>query len=150
MQKAPVYAGAFALRTMRTMAIPLRRVGLAVQSLFYVAAGINHSWHSATYVAIMPPHYSNPLLLVQISGVAEIVGGIALLVPHTRRLAAWGIIAMLLVYFDVHIYMAQHADHFAPLPLWLLYARLPLQLVLMAWAWIYTRRLPDSRDGIAC
>jgi uncharacterized membrane protein len=134
---------------MKPMAITLRRVGLAVESLFYTAAGINHFWHSATYVAIMPPHYSNPLLLVQISGAAEIVGGIALLVPATRRLAAWGIIAMLLVYFDVHIYMAQHADRFAPLPLWLLYARLPLQFVLIAWAWIYTRRLPDRQDGIS-
>jgi uncharacterized membrane protein len=113
--------------------------GLVVQSIFYVAAGINHLWHPRTYVAIMPPHYSDPLLLVQISGVAEILGGIGLMVPMARRFSAWGIIAMLVVYFDVHIYMATHPDRFASIPIWALYARLPLQFVLIAWAYAYTR-----------
>jgi uncharacterized membrane protein len=116
---------------------PLRTVGLVVQSLFYVAAGINHFWHSRTYVAIMPPHYSHPLLLVQVSGAAEILGGIGLLVPTTRRVAAWGIIAMLLVYLDVHLFMATHPERFAPLPVWALYARIPLQFVLVAWAYAF-------------
>jgi uncharacterized membrane protein len=127
------------------MKITLRLVGLVAQSLLYVAAGINHFWHSATYVAIMPSHYSHPLGLVQISGAAEILGGVGLLLPLTRRFSAWGIIAMLLVYFDVHIFMLQHAaDRFANLPVALLYARLPLQLVLIAWAWAYTRPAPSN------
>ena len=49
------------------------------------------------------------------------------------------IIAMLVGYYDVHIYMAAHPEQFASLPLWALYARLPLQLVLIAWAWVYAR-----------
>ena len=116
-----------------------RTVGLVTQSLFYVAAGINHFWHSKTYVAIMPPHYSDPLLLVQVSGAAEMLGGVGLMVPATRRLSAWGIIAMLVVYFDVHLYMAAHPERFAPLPAWAMYARLPLQFVLIAWAFAYAR-----------
>lgn len=115
-------------------------VGLVAQSLLYVAAGANHFWHSRTYTTIMPPHYDHPLGLVQISGAAEILGGIGLLVPGTRRFSAWGIIAMLIVYYDVHIYMATHAERFAPIPAWILYARLPLQLVLIAWAGWYARR----------
>ena len=127
------------------MKITLRLAGLVVQALLYVAAGINHFWHSATYVAIMPSHYNHPLGLVQISGAAEILGGIGLLIPQARRFSAWGIVAMLLVYFDVHIYMVQHAaDRFANLPVWLLYARLPMQFVLIYWAWIYTRPEPAS------
>jgi uncharacterized membrane protein len=120
------------------MKITLHRVGLVVQSLVYVAAGINHFVHSKTYVAIMPPHYSHPLGWVQFTGAAEILGGIGLLLPQTRRAAAWGILSMLVVYFDVHIYMIQNAAHFASIPLWVLYARLPLQFVLIAWAWVYT------------
>ncbi|SEC36671.1 DoxX family protein [Terriglobus roseus] len=118
---------------------PLRTLGLIVQSLVYVAAGINHFWHSGTYVAIMPPHYSNPLLLVQLSGAAEILGGIGLLMPVTRRFSAWGIIAMLVIYFDVHLYMLMHADRFAQIPVWALYVRILLQFVLIAWAYVYTR-----------
>ena len=119
--------------------------GLVVQSLFYVAAGINHFWHSKTYTAIMPPHYSDPLLMVQVSGAAEVLGGVGLLVPSTRRISSWGIIAMLVVYFDVHLYMAAHTERFAPLPAWAMYARLPLQFVLIAWAYAYAR--PQKRLG---
>ena len=117
---------------------PLRTIGLVVQSLFYVAAGINHFWHSRIYVAIMPPHYEHPLQLVQVSGAAEILGCIGLLIPPTRRASAWGIIAMLLVYLDVHLFMATHPERFTPLPVWALYARIPLQVVLVAWAYVYT------------
>lgn len=117
----------------------LRAVGLAVQSVFYIAGGINHFWHSRFYVNIMPPHYDHPLGLVQASGAAEILGGAGLLVPVTRRLSAWGTVAMLLVYYDVHFYMVRHPERFADVPVWALYARLPLQLVLIYWAWIYTR-----------
>ena len=86
----------------------LYRAGLITQSILYVAGGINHLWHPGPYVRIMPPHYAHPLGLVQLSGLAEIAGGIGLLIPRTRRVSATGIIAMLLVYFDVHIFMAGH------------------------------------------
>jgi uncharacterized membrane protein len=128
------------------MRSPWRTAGLVLQSLFYVAAGINHFWHTRTYAAIMPPHYSHPIGLVQISGVAEILGGIGLLVPATRRFSAWGIVAMLLVYFDVHIYMALHPERFASIPLGVLYVRLPLQFLLIAWAWIYAKA-PALEEG---
>ncbi|MGI4852692.1 MAG: DoxX family protein [Janthinobacterium lividum] len=121
----------------------LYTAGLVVQSVFYLFGGANHFWHSGTYTAIMPPHYAHPLGLVQISGAAEILGAVGLLVPATRKLSAWGIIAMLVVYFDVHFYMLRNAAHFAPIPAWALYARLPLQLVLIAWAWVYTRPTQD-------
>lgn len=123
----------------------LYRVGLVTQAIFYVVAGINHFWHTAMYVAIMPPHYAHPVGLVQISGAAEVLGGVGLLVPRTRLFSAWGIVAMLLVYFDVHIYMVTHAERFASVPAWVLYARLPLQVLLIAWAGVYAA-LPVERQ----
>lgn len=124
----------------------LRTVGMLAQSLLYIAGGINHFRHSRFYVSIMPPHYNHPLELVQASGFAEVLGGVGLLVPATRRVSAWGIIAMLLVYYDVHIYMVQHPERFAPVPQWALWARLPLQLVLIYWAYLYARREPRQRE----
>ncbi|MGC2300433.1 MAG: DoxX family protein, partial [Acidobacteriaceae bacterium] len=63
-------------------------VGLIAQALFYVASGINHFRHQHFYLHIMPDHYAHPLALVRASGVAEILGGVGLLVPGTRRFSA--------------------------------------------------------------
>jgi uncharacterized membrane protein len=111
-----------------------------MQGLFYVAQGINHFWHSGMVMRLMPTHYSHPYGLVIISGVAEILGGVGLLVERTRRVAAWGIILMLVVYFDVHIFMVMHAERFTGIPVWVLWLRIPLQFLLIWWAWVYARR----------
>ena len=120
-------------------------VGLFAQSLLYTLAGVNHFWHPHTYLAIMPAHYTHPAFWVAATGLAEIAGGIGLLLPSTRRAASIAIILMLIGYFDVHWYMLQHAaDRFSSLPHWALVARLPLQIVLIAWAWVYARK-PGTR-----
>jgi uncharacterized membrane protein len=122
-------------------------VSLIFQSLFYVAGGINHFWHQSSYLNIMPDHYSHPEALVKISGAAEILGGIGLLVPGARRVSAAGISAMLVVFLDVHLFMLRHQDRFPTVPKWILWARLPLQAVLIAWAWHYTRRDAGTYSG---
>ena len=88
---------------------------------------------------MMPDYLPSHVLLVQSSGVAEVILGAALLVPRLERLAAWGILALLVAVFPANLHMALHPDRFpamAPAMLWL---RLPLQLPLLAWAWVYTR-----------
>lgn len=120
-------------------------MGLIAQALFYIASGTNHFWHQQFYLHIMPDHYSHPLALVELSGVAEILGGAGLLVPATRRFSAIGIAVMLVVLFDVHVFMLRHADRFPEAPAWLLWARLPLQFVLIAWALHYARRDAPSQ-----
>ena len=117
----------------------LLKFGLISQSLFYIAAGINHFWHKGFYLAIMPDHYSHPDALVQISGGAEILGGLGLLLPATRRVSAIGLASMLVLYFDVHLFMLRHPERFPQVPKWVLWGRLPLQFVLIAWALHYTR-----------
>ncbi len=116
------------------------RAGLLLQSLVYVASGINHFVHTPFYLHIMPDHYRDPELWVRLTGVAECAGGLGLLVPGTRRVAAGGIAFMLVVFFDVHVSMLRHPERFPEVPLTLLWARIPLQFALIAWAWHYARQ----------
>jgi uncharacterized membrane protein len=120
--------------------------GLVIMGLFYVVAGINHFRSPLTYLAIMPPYITWPLAMIYISGIAEILGGIGVLVPdgfvfsRTRALAAWGLVGLLIAVSPVHINMCLHPEQFPGVPLWAIWLRLPLQLPLIAWAWYYTRR----------
>lgn len=118
-------------------------------TVFMVAAGANHFLDADAYVAVMPAALPAHLALVYISGVAEIVGGLGLILPATRRLAAWGLILLLVAVFPANVNMA--INHLSlggrELPAWTLWARLPLQLVLIAWAWWFTR--PDAAPRAA-
>lgn len=87
----------------------------------------------------MPPYLPWHLALVYISGVAEIGLGALLLFEQWSVLAAWGLMALLIAVFPANIHMALHPALFSwasPINLWL---RLPLQGVLIAWAYWYTR-----------
>jgi uncharacterized membrane protein len=111
-------------------------------TVFMVAAGANHFITPETYVAMMPGFLPAPLALVYISGIAEIAGGLGLILPATRRLAAWGLVALFLAVFPANINMAINDLPLGSraIPAWALWARLPLQLVLIAWAFWFTRR----------
>ncbi len=82
----------------------------------------------------MPPALPAPRLLVLLSGVAEVAGGLGLLWPATRRVAVWGLLGLLLAVFPANIYMLQVHEQLH-LPAWALGARLPLQPLLMWWVW---------------
>jgi uncharacterized membrane protein len=116
-------------------------------ALFFVLAGINHFRQTGFYLRMMPPYVPWHPAMVQISGVAEIALGVLLLIPAASRLAAWGLIALLIAVFPANLQMALHPDtfpEFSPRALWL---RLPLQAVLIAWAYWYTgKRRRDRRD----
>lgn len=111
---------------------------------FMVMAGWGHFTNTAFYMAIMPPYLPAHLALVYISGVCEILGGVGLLIPQTRRAAAWGLVALFLAVFPANIHMAVNdirpgglADaDFAPA---MQYLRWPLQLVFLAWAYWFTK-----------
>lgn len=112
----------------------LRRIALVLLGVFFIAAGANHFVHPAFYVRIVPLYLPAHALLVQISGIFECLGGIGVLVPAARRLAGIGLIALLIAVFPANLEMAQHPQRYADIgsaPL--LYLRLPLQLILIAW-----------------
>jgi uncharacterized membrane protein len=91
-------------------------------------------------VRIMPPYLPWHLALVYGSGIAEIVLGAMLLVPRWSRLAAWGLVALLVAVFPANVHMAMNPEAFPDVAPRLLYLRLPLQGVLILWAWWYTRK----------
>ncbi len=118
-----------------------RRVLLLLLGAFFVFGGINHFRSPDVYVAIMPPYLPAHLALVYLSGVFELLGGIGVLVPATRSWAGWGLVALLVAVFPANLHMAVNPEPFVAegMPLWGLYLRLPLQFLLMAWAWWATR-----------
>lgn len=119
----------------------LKRVLLWLMGIFYIVAGVNHFVHPGFYLPMMPPYLPLHGELVLLSGVAELVLGIAVLMPRCRPLAAWGIILLLIAIFPANIHIAVHdvplggAAHGAGIWNW---PRLPFQGVLIAWAWWYT------------
>jgi uncharacterized membrane protein len=123
------------------MTTPVRTILRWLLTLFMVGAGVNHFVDPAPYVGMMPEVLPAPLALVYVSGAAEIVGGLGLILPATRRLAAWGLIALLIAVFPANVNMALHHLPLGTrvVPSWALWARLPLQLVLVAWAYSFTR-----------
>jgi len=129
----------------------LKKPLLYVMGPLYVFAGVFHFVVPELYVQIVPPVFPAPLALVYLSGVAEIGVGIGVLLPRTRRYAAWATIALLVAIFPANIYMATHGVVIEGAPgggdpsglaRW---ARLPLQGVLILWAYWYARP-PDGAD----
>ncbi len=113
--------------------------GRILLAVIFVVAGALHFLATPAYLRIMPPVLPSPTLLVYVSGLCEILGGLGLLFPATRAFAAWGLIALLIAVLPANLHMALDHAHWPHIPQWLLWARLPLQLPLIAWAWLYTR-----------
>ncbi|KIA87538.1 hypothetical protein [Flavobacterium sp. AED] len=111
---------------------------LYAMAFVYILAGFNHFRNPRLYLKIIPPYFPNPKLLNSISGFAEILLGIALCIPTASKLAAWGIIALLLAIFPTHIYMYANEKARMGLPKWVLLLRIPLQFGLMYWDFQYT------------
>lgn len=113
-----------------------QEVSLWIMALLYVAAGVNHFVNTTFYKKIIPPFLPAPGLINIVSGAAEIVLGILLLVPSYTSWAAWGIIALLIAVFPANIYHFikgwRKKKMIAALAI-----RLPLQGLLVWWAYSF-------------
>ena len=107
---------------------------------FFVVAGVTHFTNRDFFTSIVPPYLPSPVMLVYVSGVAEIVLGVMLLVPATTRIAAWGLIALLIAVFPANLHMAMNPQLYPGTPLAALLIRLPVQGVMVAVAYWFTRR----------
>lgn len=127
----------------------LREVLRYLLAAIVAIVGVTHFANPTPFVRMMPSIFPAPLVWVYLSGAAEVGLGILLAWDRTRRLAALGMIALFLAVFPANVNMATNdiqLDPANPAPSWVLWARLPLQAVLIAWAW-YVRaarpKLPD-------
>jgi uncharacterized membrane protein len=110
-----------------------------LMGIFYIIAGINHFWNPKFYKKMMPSFFPFPEEIIIFSGMIEIILGMGVFFDYTRRFSASGIIIVLLLVFPANIKMAMYPDEwkkkFSP---WALYARLPMQIGLIYWAYLYT------------
>ena len=119
-----------------------KRVLLWVMGAFYIWAGTAHFLRPDYYLPMMPPYLPWHYELVILSGVAEVLCGVGVLIPATRKAAAWATIALLVAVFPANIHVAFNnvpvfgaTEGAGPAG----YIRLPFQLVLIAWAYWSTK-----------
>ena len=122
----------------------MHRPSIYLIALIFGAAGTAHLVWPAAFARIVPPYLPAPRTLVYVSGVAELLGALGLLVPGLRGYAGWGLILLLLAVLPANVHMALHPTDFERLPAWALHLRLPLQFVLIGWIyWALDLGLPS-------
>jgi uncharacterized membrane protein len=121
----------------------VRRGALGFVFLWFAIGGVAHFAATELEMRIVPPWLPWPRAIVLSTGLLELAGAIGITIPTVRRLAGWGLLALTIAVTPANIYMLQTADRW-PVPEWMLVARLPLQVVLLALiAWSTAR--PSER-----
>ncbi|WPP50826.1 DoxX family protein [Catalinimonas niigatensis] len=113
------------------------QISLYLMAALYILAGINHFISPKMYLKITPEWVPYPDKVNLLVGTAEIVLGILLLFPESRATAACGIILLLLAIFPANVYHYQKARRKGK-GVWLTLIRLPVQALLVYWAYLYT------------
>lgn len=117
-----------------------KKISNVLIPVFYIAAGINHFYNPWFYYKLIPAYLPAPVFINVISGVGEIIFGVLFLFSKTRRMAAYGIIVLLIAFIPAHILMIQKGFCLSNgycLPAWVTWLRLfPLQFLLMLWVWV--------------
>ncbi len=118
----------------------IRYWGRILLVVAYFGAGINHFVNPEFYIPLIPDYFPNKPLINWLSGVAEVLGAIGVLIPVTRRIAVWGLIAMLLAFIPAHVYFIQLGGCVPGglcTPMWVAWVRLVvIHPLLIWWAWV--------------
>jgi uncharacterized membrane protein len=116
----------------------VRLISKYILAIFMIAAGTMHFVNPEFFLKIMPPYLPLHRELVVLSGICEVLLGVLLLIPPCSRLAAWGIVALLIAVFPANLHLYQHQNIMPASPVIHL-LRLPLQGVFILWAYWHTR-----------
>lgn len=117
-----------------------RKIVLLSLAIFFIYFGIDHFINPDFYLSIMPPSFPLHHEAVYISGLFEIIGGMGLLIYRFRKIAGWGLFALLIAVYPANIYMAVTPSAFPDIPIFILYLRLGLQFIFLYWAYTITCR----------
>ena len=109
-------------------------------ALLLIIGGIAHFTMTGFYINAMPDYLPFHEMIVYISGVLEILLGVLLVIPKTTQKAAVGIVILFIAIFPANINMYLNHEDFPDMSETSLLIRLPIQLVLIAWAYIYARK----------
>ena len=123
-----------------------RKLVLFGLAAFFINIGINHFVNPDFYLSIMPPVFPMHAEAVYVSGFFEVLGGICVLIPRLRKIAGWGLVALLVAVYPANIYMAITPEAFPGFPVALLYVRLVFQFVFFYWAFSVTRPAYNTVD----
>ncbi len=115
-------------------------------STFFIYTGIHHFVNPGFYLSIMPPAFPLHTEAVYISGFFEVVGGVCVLIPRLRKIAGWGLVALLVAVYPANIYMAITPEAFPDIHVALLYFRLAFQFVFFYWAFSVTQPAYNFSD----
>lgn len=113
-------------------------IGVVLVTLLFLTSGSLHFLKPDPFIRIVPPYIPNAPLMVALSGVGELAGAVGILVPFTRRMAAWGLIVLMIAVFPANIYMLQQAYADPGSSAWYratLWVRLSLQPLLIWYIW---------------
>lgn len=122
----------------------MKLIFLYIMAVLYLAAGTYHFVNPAFYKKIMPPYIPYHSEVIFVTGICEVLIGLFLLPASTRGYTAWTLIVFLILIFPANIQMAVNFWQRKNPYLWIAILRLPLQLVLIWWAYIYTKEMPDE------
>lgn len=122
----------------------LKKAGLIFVFLWFGIGGVAHFAATRLEMSIVPAYIPYPRAAALVSGVFELLGALGLLWSATRRLAGWGLFALTVAVTPANVYMLQRPDHFG-MPVWVLIARLFLQVGLLALNLWSTRRDPSQQ-----
>jgi uncharacterized membrane protein len=121
--------------------VTLKKAGLIIAFLWFAIGGVAHFAATRLEMSIVPPYIPWPRAAVVVSGVFELLGAAGLVWSGTRRYAGLGLFALTLAVTPANVYMLQRSDHFG-IAVWVLIARLFLQVGLLALILWSTRREP--------
>lgn len=117
-----------------------RKIVLLSLAIFFIYFGTDHFINLDFYLSIMPPSFPLHHEAVYISGLFEIIGGVGILIYRFRKIAGWGLFALVIAVYPANIYMAITPSAFPDIPIFILYFRLGLQFIFLYWAYTITRK----------
>lgn len=121
-----------------------RAIVRVVAAIAMTGVGVLHFVAPDGFVKIVPSFLPAPLVLVVVSGFFEVLGGVGLLVPRVRRAAGIGLVLLYVAVFPANVNMVMHPEITSSIPVWLLWLRLPFQL-LFIWTALWVSAPPRER-----
>lgn len=107
--------------------------------ILMLVGGTVHFIKPEAYYPIIPDFLPKPLFNY-LGGIAELILGIGVFIPRFRPFATLGILLLMILFLPLHI-IDVFREHPAIGSKTLAIVRIPLQFILIVWAWfIYKRK----------